>query len=65
MDSLKELRLYRNHTRKSLGNELGVGKTTVWYWETGERIPNLVHYAKLCKVLKISHANMLKILIKE
>lgn len=65
MDNLKELRLDRNYTRKSLGSEIGVGKTTVWYWETGERIPNLPHFAKLCKVLKISHSNMLKLLIGE
>ena len=52
-DDLKEWRNTRSLTQRGLGNLLGVTKTCVYRWESGDRhIPSFLHLALECLDMK-------------
>ena len=51
MKKLKEIRLARGMTQKELAAQIGMTGQTVYYYEAGEREPNLETLRKLATVL--------------
>ena len=52
MGKLKELREKRKLTQEELGKMLGVDRTTVTKWESGENMPRAGLLLDLAKILK-------------
>ena len=62
MDFGNELKAYRKRKKMSqaeLSAALGVGRTTLTKWETGENIPNIDVLDKLATILDVSADNLL------
>ena len=57
---IKELRLSKNMSAETLGNLVGVAKTSIYRYESGyiEKMPTVV-LAKLAKVLNVSPAYLM------
>ncbi len=51
MDALRAIRIHRGFTQESLANELGIDRSTVTKWETGESMPRAELLPKIAKVL--------------
>ncbi|MGN0556414.1 MAG: helix-turn-helix domain-containing protein [Acutalibacteraceae bacterium] len=68
-ERLKELRMSQHMTQQELANRLGVAKSIVSYYESGERFPSydiLVRIARIFRVttdylLEIDHRRMLDV----
>ena len=50
-DKIKQLRKERNLTQESLASILGVERTTVTMWETGQNVPPTKHLVPLAEAL--------------
>lgn len=46
-DSFKTYRKAANLTQRGVAQQLGVTETCVYYWETGQRRPDMKHIAQL------------------
>ena len=51
---IKELREAKNYNQSDLASELGVDRSAVAKWETGEAVPRTEKLPKLAKVLGCS-----------
>lgn len=68
-ERLKEIRMSQHMTQQELANRLGVAKSIVSYYESGERFPSydiLVRIARIFRVttdylLEIDHRRMLDV----
>lgn len=52
MSKLKELREKRKLTQEALANQLGIDRTTVAKWESGENMPRAGMLLALAKILR-------------
>ena len=50
MIAIRKYRKQKNWSQVTLAEKLGVGKTTISMWETGERKPNIIVLKKLSKL---------------
>lgn len=57
---IAELRKGKNLTQEQLGERLGVSQRTVSRWETGKNMPDISLLSRLCEILGISLAELLK-----
>ncbi len=62
MDGLKRLRHERMLTQVELAQQVGVSQQAVQYWEAGTRYPRPAQRRKLCQVLDVSPAELLRAL---
>lgn len=53
-ENLKELRLQDNLTQGDLAEKIGVGKSTISMWESGERTPSLEMLEALADFFNVS-----------
>lgn len=53
-ERLKELRQETKKTQKEIAEAIGVHQSTLGYFETGERVPNIKTLQKLAKFYKVS-----------
>ena len=53
-ERLKKLRKELKLSQRELCGNLGINKAMVFYWELGNRSPNLEDLAKLCKFFSVS-----------
>lgn len=58
--NLKNLRMSKKLTQKQLAERLGVERTTVSMWETGNSSPSLEILKKIAQVLDCSIDNLVK-----
>lgn len=58
---IKERRRTLSVTQEQLASELGVSRTAVAKWESGEKEPTLQNLTKLCKILGCSSDYLLGI----
>ena len=49
--NIKEMRMSANLTQQDLGEQLGVGRTTVAMWENGDAMPRADKLPEIAKVL--------------
>ena len=50
MIAIRKFRKQMNWSQTTLAEKIGVGKTTISMWETGERKPNIIVLKKLSKI---------------
>lgn len=50
MIAIRKFRKLMNWSQATLADKLGVGKTTISMWETGERKPNIIVLKKLSEL---------------
>ncbi len=62
MDGLKRLRHERMLTQVELAEKVGVSQQAVQYWEAGTRYPRPAQQRKLCQILEVSPAELLRAL---
>ena len=53
-DKLRKLRMSRNMTQQQLGDRIGVAKSVVSYYESGDRCPS---YDVLIRIAKVFHTS--------
>jgi DNA-binding XRE family transcriptional regulator len=46
-------------TEKALADKVGIAQSTIASYKKGDRLPNLITFAQICAVLKISAAEIL------
>ncbi len=51
---IKELRKEKSLSQEKLAKELGVGRTTITRWETGERYPELEKVVEISNFFNVS-----------
>ena len=59
-DKIKQLRKERNLTQESLASILGVERTTVTMWETGQNVPPTKHLVPLAEALGCTLDDLLR-----
>ena len=55
------IRLHRTKkglTQEDLAELLGVSRNTIYLWESGERLPSLLNYFRICFHLDIPNFNL-------
>lgn len=50
---IEQARSQRGLTRQQLAQSLGVAYTTVYMWETGQKVPNMLMLGPLCEALGV------------
>ncbi len=58
--NLKQLRMSKKLTQKQLAERLGVKRTTICMWETGNSSPSLEILKKIAQVLNCSIDELVK-----
>lgn len=58
-NNIEKYREKRNMTRQELAAQMGVSLPTVYRWENGDRIPDVVTFMKLSHILGVSMDKML------
>ena len=58
--NLKQLRMSKKFTQKQLAERLGVKRTTICMWETGNSSPSLEILKKIAQVLNCSIDELVK-----
>jgi len=58
-DNLKQIRESVGYTQKQVAQELCVSETCYAHWEQGRSEPNITTLKKLCKLFKVSIAELL------
>lgn len=58
---LRKYRLNNNMTQEQLANELGVAKTTISMWESGDRKPDIFMLKKIADLFGITTDELLGI----
>ena len=53
-ERFKELRLEKGLAQKELAKLLGVARSAVCYWETGQRIPGFDYAVKIAQFFNVS-----------
>ncbi len=57
--NLRKLRKNRNLTQKQLADELGISRSLISLYETGERLPSLKALLKISEFFEISNDTLL------
>lgn len=52
--TLEQARMMRKMSRATVAKELKVNETTIYRWETGKTMPDVVQFKKLCRLYDIS-----------
>lgn len=60
-ENLRRLRLEQGLTQAQLAKSIGVGQSTLNYWENGKSDITSYYIVKLCEVLKVSSDELLGI----
>lgn len=58
-NNLRKLRINRNLTQKQLADELGISRSLISLYETGERLPSLKALLKISEFFKVSNDTLL------
>lgn len=56
--NIKLNRIKQGLTQEELAEILGVSRQTVYYWESGRRLPSLYQYFNICFQLDIQNFNL-------
>lgn len=60
-ENLKKARKAAGVTQKELAEQLDVYQKDISRWETGERVPNAIALAEICRILKASADDILEL----
>ncbi len=58
--SLKEYRISKGFRQIDVANQIGVNRSCVARWESGENIPSLSKIIKLSEILGVSELQLIK-----
>ncbi len=53
-ERLRDLRIENDLTQEELSKKIGISEVTIYYWETGKRIPTLDNAVIIAKFFKVS-----------